>query len=315
MVLRNLHAVTMLTGGILIFTICLNVSPQEAPDSIKSVSLDSTIKIPTPDKKGFFDTIVGPLADTIRPHKNPYLVIGDIEVPANKTVTIEPGAVFLFKNFTGLHVQGKLLAQGTKDLPVIFTAENDRSVNKLTSLYPNPYDWNGIYIHPDGVGATMTFCKVVYSVYGIVSETKFIKLDQVTLRLNGKSNLVIEGKERTVEDKPYSYILSTKDVMMEGVPVKILKDPFAAKREILRYGSFLIALAATAGTAYCATTWNRSQKDLNQISTDDRTILSPLEESLWYSTRDKRNRYIYYTSATGLLAILGLGGFALSFTF
>jgi hypothetical protein len=236
-------------------------------------------------------------------------------VPANKTVIIGPGVVFLFKNFTGMHIQGKLLAQGTKDRPVIFTAENDRSVNKSTSLYPNPYDWNGVYIHPDGVGTTMTFCKVAYSVYGIISETKFIKLDPVILRLNGKSNLVIEGKEITVEDKPYSYSLSTKDIMLDGVPVKILKDPFAAKREILRYGSFLFALAGATGTAYCATTWNKSENDLKQMSTDYKPVLKMNNESQWYSTRDKRNRYLYYTSATGLLTLLGCAGFVWSFTF
>ena len=197
----------------------------------------------------------------------------------------------------------------------MFTSENDRSANKTTSLYPNPFDWNGVYIHPDGVGTIMTFCKVVYSVYGIVSETKFIKLDQVVLRLNGKSNLVIEGKERTVEDKPYSYILSTRDVMAEGVPVKILKDPYAAKREILRYSSFLAALAGITGTIYCATIWKNSQNSLDQISTNDPAVLSPINEPQWYAARDKRNRYIYYTSATSLLALLGFAGFAWSLTF
>ncbi|MGB7568116.1 MAG: hypothetical protein WBM07_09660 [Chitinivibrionales bacterium] len=288
---------------------------QKTTDSLSITTLDSLSHSTGPEKAAAFDTLSGPLSDTVKLPKDAYLVSGDIEVPINKTVIIAPGTVFLFKNFTGLHVQGKLLAQGTKDLPIVFTSENDRSANKTTSLYPNPFDWNGVYIHPDGVGTIMTFCKVVYSVYGIVSETKFIKLDQVALRLNGKSNLVIEGKERTVEDKPYSYILSTRDVMAEGVPVKILKDPYAAKREILRYSSFLAALAGITGTIYCATIWKNSQNSLDQISTNDPAVLSPINEPQWYAARDKRNRYIYYTSATSLLALLGFAGFAWSLTF
>ena len=305
----------MLRIGISVFFLIAFSYAQKTTDSLSITTLDSLSHSTGPEKAAAFDTLSGPLSDTVKLPKNAYLVTGDIEVPINKTVIIAPGTVFLFKNFTGLHVQGKLLAQGTKDLPIVFTSENDRSANKTTSLYPNPFDWNGVYIHPDGVGTIMAFCKVVYSVYGIVSETKFIKLDQVVLRLNGKTNFVVEGKEVTVEDKPYSYILSTKDVMAEGVPVKILKDPYAAKREFLRYGSFLVTLAGITGTIYCASMWNNSQNSLHAISTNDLTVLSPLNETQWYSARDKRNRYMYYTWGTVLLAILGFAGFAWSFTF
>jgi hypothetical protein len=262
-----------------------------------------------------FDTIAGPLPAVIKAKKNPYLAVGDIEVPVNKSVTIEPGVVILFKNFTGMHVLGKLTVQGTRESPVVFTTENDRAVNPATALYPNPYDWNGIYIHADAVGTSMEYCKVRYSVYGIVSETKFIKLDPVLFSFNGKTNLVIEGKEQAVTDKPYSYMLTTNDVGKQGVPVKILADPMAPARNTLRYTGLVVAMAATVGALYYGTQWNNTQNQLSRISTDNSMALRWSNESDWFSLRDKRTSNMYYTAITGALALLGYVGFFWSFTF
>jgi hypothetical protein len=267
--------------GIFILFLIAFSHAQKAPDSISIATLDSLATSLVPGRIITFDTLTGPLCDTIKVPKNTYLVIGDIEVPINKTVVINPGVIFLFKNFTGLHVLGKLIAQGTKDHPIIFTSENDRSCNKFTTLYPNPFDWNGVYIHPDGVETTLSFCKVLYSVYGIISETKFIRLDQITLKLNGKSNLKILGKEIEVTDKPYSQLIPVKEVAAITIPVKIPKNPLIAKREILRFSSITFALATTAAAAYFET----------------------------------RNKPKAYTASAGLLALAGYAGFVWSFYF
>ncbi|HUI92793.1 MAG TPA: hypothetical protein VLX68_11150 [Chitinivibrionales bacterium] len=262
-----------------------------------------------------FDTIAGPLPAVIKAKKNPYLVVGDIEVPVNKSVTVEPGVVFLFKNFTGMHVLGKLTVQGTRESPVIFTTENDRAVNPGTALYPNPYDWNGVYIHADAVGTSMEYCKVRYSVYGIVSETKFIKLDPVLFSFNGKTNLVIEGKEQPVTDKPYSYMLTTTDVGKQGVPVKILADPAAPARNTLRYTGLVVAMAATVGAIYYGTQWNNAQTQLHAMSVDNPSVLRWSNEGDWFSLRDRRTSNMYYTAAGGVIALIGYVGFFWSFTF
>jgi hypothetical protein len=262
-----------------------------------------------------FDTLAGPLPAAVKAKGKPYLVVGDIEVPTGKTVSIEQGVVFLFKSFTGLHVQGKLVALGTRERPIVFTSENDRSVNPGSALLPNPYDWNGIYIHGDGLGTSMAYCKVMYTVYGIVSETKFIRLDPVQLRSNGKSNLVIEGKDQAVGDKPYSWVLSTKDAMIDGVPVKILKDPLAPRRNALRYVSLAGALAGAAGGAYCGIQWKKYQDELARMSTNDPEKLRLHSGTDWAQTRDLRNRDIWYTGAGALVSILGIIGFSWSFTF
>ena len=68
-----------------------------------------------------YTELAGDLPKIVTADKSPYLVIADIFVPAGKVVRVEAGTVFLFKNFTGVHVQGILVISGTKDKPVIFT--------------------------------------------------------------------------------------------------------------------------------------------------------------------------------------------------
>jgi hypothetical protein len=259
-------------------------------------------------------TLAGPLPAVVRARKDPYLVTADIEVPVGKTVSIEPGCAFLFRNFTGLHVQGRLVALGTKEKPIFFTSENDRNVNRGTALFPNPYDWNGIYIHSDAVGTSMAYCKILYSVYGILSETKFIRLDPIVARDNGKSNLTIEGKEYAVGDKPYSYVLSTSDATLNGVPVKLLKDPLAPRRNVIRYTSFAVVLGAAAVGVYYGLHYRDSQRELSALQTDDPVVLNR-DASVYGDARDQRNRDLLITCIGGGGALVGAIGFAWTFAF
>jgi parallel beta-helix repeat protein len=51
---------------------------------------------------------------------SPYLIDGDITVPAGQTLTIEPGVEVLFQGFYGLTVNGTLQAVGTESEPILF---------------------------------------------------------------------------------------------------------------------------------------------------------------------------------------------------
>lgn len=252
-----------------------------------------------------FPKLSGPLPDTVKARQKPYLVVGDIEVPINKTVIIEKGVVFLFKAFTGMHVIGKLDARGTQDAPVIFTSENDHNMGAVTSLNPVPYDWNGIYIHSFAVGSRMAFCSVRYSVYGIVSETKFIKLNPATFMMNGKSDCVIEGKNKAITDKPYWY----------NDPSEVPADPLARKRRALRFAGLALSVAAGAGAVYYGVQWNKAQIYLSQVSVDDPWTMHPNDSIDWVHFADKKNNYKTNTIITGILTLLGMVGFRLSFTF
>ncbi|MBI2477612.1 MAG: hypothetical protein HYV60_02880, partial [Planctomycetia bacterium] len=54
-------------------------------------------------------------------------IVGDVHVPAGKTLTIEPGTIVKFRTQQGddLLVDGTLLADGTAAQPIIFTSDRD----------------------------------------------------------------------------------------------------------------------------------------------------------------------------------------------
>jgi hypothetical protein len=276
---------------------------------------DSTAPAKTAITSAHFDTLAGPLPPVLKGDSALYLVISDIEVPAGSTVTIQPGARLLFREFAGLHVQGKLLAQGMKERPIVFTSEKDHAVNPATSLYANPYDWNGVYIHSEAVGTVIEFAQIAYSVYGIVSDTKFIRLNQVSARMNGKSNVAIEGKELVAVAGIFNYAASSADLKNAGIALKTAADPNAMKRSIVRYTGFTVLLAGGAGAVVYGLRWKKDQYDLSTMSVDDPQNLSSINESDWLAKRDRRNRDRLNTAIGAAATALGAIGFTLSFTF
>lgn len=71
----------------------------------------------------------------------PYLVYGTVYVDSVSTLTIDPGARIHFHKGAGLWVRGSLLANGTKDSPILFTSD------RLEEVYKNaPDQWDGIIL-------------------------------------------------------------------------------------------------------------------------------------------------------------------------
>jgi hypothetical protein len=258
-----------------------------------------------------FPMLLGDLPKTIPAEKGPYLVTSDIYVPAGKTVVVEPGAVFLFKNFTGLHVQGTLVAKGTAEKPVVFTSENDKRFNRDASLIPNPYDWNGIFIHDDAIGTDLQYIEIAYSVYGINSLTKFIRIVHGAFSDNGRANLTIEGQAQTVTSEPFSYSLSVKNAAVDGVPVKILQDPDAPRRNVLRYSGIAVLVTGIVAGAVFTTQWDASQKRMAEVASD----LFTYQSSDFTAAQSARNTNAALMSAGYVLGFIGACGFSYSFTF
>jgi hypothetical protein len=258
-----------------------------------------------------FATVLGDLPTTISAEKGPYLVTSDIYVPAGKTVVLEPGTVFLFKNFTGLQVQGTLIVKGTAEKPVVFTSENDKRFNTESNLIPNPYDWNGIFIHNDAIGTDLQHVEVAYSVYGINSLTKFFRVLNGIFRENGRANLTIEGQAQTVSAEPYSYSLSVKNAAVDGVPVKILSDPDAPRRNALRYSGVSVLAAGIVAGAVFTTQWDASKKRMGEVANN----LFTYRNSDFTAAQSARNTNAALMSAGYVLGFIGACGFCWSFTF
>ena len=91
------------------------------------------------------EILSGNISDSITLTKrNTYLLLGDVFVTDNATLTIEPGTVILgdFKTKGSLTISkgAKIIAEGKQTDPIIFTS--NRSVKK-------PGDWGGLFILGD----------------------------------------------------------------------------------------------------------------------------------------------------------------------
>lgn len=260
--------------------------------------------------------LAGDLPKVVRAEDSPYRVVADIFVPAGKVVTIEAGTVFLFTNFSGMHLQGILVANGTADRPVVFTSEHDLQYNPDSKLDPTPYDWNGIYIHRDGIGTNMKHFKVMYSVKGIVSETKYIRLREAVFNENGRSNCIIEYQEQpVVPNQPFSHLLSTKDATVDGVPIQILHDPAALKRTIVRYSGLMLSVGGVVLVGIFGREYHNASAALKDLSRRDVTNLTEHDRRDWEAARKRRNVDLTVTAIATLLISAGGVGFAWTFTF
>lgn len=105
--------------------------------------------------------------DTLLPASiSTYIVDGDITVAGTDgddgvtTLTIEAGTLLLFNEYALLRIgnysagPGSLMAIGTEDNPIVFTANQD---------IPEPGYWGGILFASESQGSEMDFCSVLYA--------------------------------------------------------------------------------------------------------------------------------------------------------
>jgi hypothetical protein len=143
---------------------------------------------------------------TFNPSGNPWIVTENIIIAKEKSVLIKAGCVFLFKQFTGIEVHGKLVVEGSKESQVIFTSFNDSKYNQSADVLPNPFDWNGIVIHSNAKEARFSFTTITFSVFGIKSNSNDVFIDNSTFLKNGQFNFTLFGDIQSVlEDSPFSY--------------------------------------------------------------------------------------------------------------
>ena len=262
-----------------------------------------------------FDTLIGPLPTIVKKNKNPYLVPSNIEVPPDRTVTIEPGTVFLFKNFSGLHVRGKLLARGTAIEPIIFSSENDKNYNNQAIRDANPFDWDGIYMTGDAMGSQFTNCNISYSVYCISSATKLIRLDPLSVKENGKNVITIEDKEYPLNDSTFSYVIDKKDALQDGIPIELIRDPIAKKRTIFR-GLGVVFVAGGLGSAiYFGTELYKANSQFDKLSDTAFVNTNPNKSDDWKMAKNKTTNKMLLCSSGALVTLIGLVCFSWTFTF
>lgn len=91
--------------------------------------------------------------DTILEAGLPYLIYGDLVVDSTATLKLAPGVRLYFHNNSNLMVYGNLIAEGSREQPVVMRGDR---LDKIGFVTPVPYNivagqWGGVYLlNPHG---------------------------------------------------------------------------------------------------------------------------------------------------------------------
>jgi len=123
---------------------------------------------------------------------SPYLISGDVRVPAGVTLTIQPGVhIYLSGANAGLQVDGgTLTAVGTAAAPIIFTSINDPQFGAVgTGKHPAPQpgDWGSVGV--TGAGGTLALDYTQFYYGGAASQTGNA---EIFIADGGKPNVSIQ---------------------------------------------------------------------------------------------------------------------------
>lgn len=109
-----------------------------------------------------------------------YLYVIPEDLYINSTLTVQPGTVIKSRSETTIHVRegGSIIAQGTSEVPIVFTAYKDddhggdTNTDGATSA-PGMGDWDGIVIL-ESQGSIFDYCQFLYS--GVSGQNSALKL-------------------------------------------------------------------------------------------------------------------------------------------
>jgi hypothetical protein len=200
-----------------------------------------------------------------------HLITGNIIVPTNVTLTIDPGAIIKFNPGLNLTVQagGKLIAAGTYAQPIVFTSVNDQSVGAITSAAstnPAAGDWDSIYL--DGGRATFDHVSISYGggpdslnsgLISIIGSGSILTISDSILNQGfyrgiqaeygtaNISNCVVIGCDRGIQ----SGLSGPTVVNVINCTLEENNYGLFAHGGVLNVANTLIADSLTAGVAYC----------------------------------------------------------------
>jgi hypothetical protein len=246
---------------------------------------------------------------------NPYFVEQDIIVPAGKTVTIKEGCVFLFKNFTGLRVDGKLTVEGSSARPVVFSSVNDGDQNPNAEQLPNSFDWNGIVVSRECTGAYFKNFQIKFSVYGIKSQNPNIQIENGIFSQNGQFNFTINEKVQAVTDNvPFSFNANGAGEPVQNKTIKSDGKPGGEKgtgekekpslgKQVLRYSCLGVGIIGIGVGAFFAIKTGQSSQEMKKYDVSQGGIAN---NEKWTQAKNS-----YTGNSAGAIVSFSLGGLSL----
>ena len=84
--------------------------------------------------------------DTLLTAERPYLIYDSLVIAPEATLRIEPGAIFYMHDAANILVHGTLLAEGTREQPILFRGDRlDFILNDVLPYDRTPSQWGGIF--------------------------------------------------------------------------------------------------------------------------------------------------------------------------
>lgn len=254
-------------------------------------------------------SISGRMGDmTLDSAGNPYIVEKDITVPRGKTLTVKEGSVLIFKQFTGLIIQGSCRVNGTESHPVVFTSINDAAYNKTASQEAASFDWNGITVDKKSGQVEFNHAEVRFSVFGIKSQNSKIIIRKSIFSQNGQFHFTINDKIQGVQDNQAFSFNDRESVQTEASA----GGGNLQKRKIIRYSLLGAGAACTIAGIIMSAKAASAYSDWSDLEQQTTPLPQPGE---YEKRRDKYNSAFTGALILDILGGLGLAGFGVTFFF
>jgi hypothetical protein len=204
---------------------------------------------------------------TLESSGNPYIINGTITIPKKALLTINRGCVFLFRNYSGIDVQGNIVVKGAEKEPVIFTSYNDIHSNPKAQQFASAFDWNGISILQTSDTVFLENFKVLYSVYGIKSWNNKMIIHNGIFNDNGQYNLTINETIQDVENnKPFTFNYTSPDLSGKDFstvkPVSLLLyEKKVRKKNIIAFSLLGVGVLGAGGDIYAFSQYLKYRND------------------------------------------------------
>lgn len=148
--------------------------------------------------------VSGPQSGRWTAAASPYVVIGDIVIPAGQTLNIEPGVVVKFAGYYSLKVEGTLIAIGSADNRIVFTSANDNEfgVNgSAGNIAPSLKDWKGLEFYGAGKQpSNLDHCILRYGEKAISAKFSQPTVKRLIIADCGATTFLLNGKLMPIQD-------------------------------------------------------------------------------------------------------------------
>lgn len=153
--------------------------------------------------------------------KSPYIVTGNIVIPENATLSIEPGVVVKFAGYYSINVRGSILALGLLGKRIVFTSIHDKEfgvVGQPTNVIPTITDWLGFDIAASSVNSSkFEYCIIRYSDQVLLANNANPTVSHVIIADCAAKNLNIDGKNIEVTDgNELDYVPPPESILNES---------------------------------------------------------------------------------------------------